>query len=351
MKHRISLALLTLLAVILAACGAANSTAPTAPAVSQTIRDTSVQFSWFHDVEFIGFYEAERNGLFAAQGVNVRLDGGGFDADGNYIDPVSRVMDGSAEFGVAGADVVLRAREAGQPLVAVAAIYQRSPVALISLPEANINRPEDLVGKRIGTQPNTITVGILFESLLRSKNIPLDAIIANSNINFGSVDALFNGEVDVMQGFITNQAIQARLRNPDVNLMLMSDYGIDFYSNVIFTTEQMLQDNPAVVQSLVTGLIQGLNSVLTDVDAATTYALDTYVANGSPDPAVREVQTQGMLASVPLINPPNSRPGLMTTEVWQYANDTLLAQGLLTTSQNIDSAFTLDFANQAYASS
>jgi ABC-type nitrate/sulfonate/bicarbonate transport system substrate-binding protein len=342
-------ALLTLLVgmVLTAACGTSSATPP----ISQNIRETSVQFSWFHDVEFIGFYEATRNGTFTAQGVNVRLDGGGFDADGNYIDPVSRVMNGSAEFGVAGADVVLRAREAGQPLVAVASIYQRSPVVLISLPETGVNRPEDLVGKRVGTQPSTITVGILFEALLRSKGIALDSIIGNPNINFGSVDALFNNEVDVMQGFITNQAIQARLRNSEVNLMLMGDYGIDFYSNVIFTTEQMIQDNPAVVQGVVMGLIHGLNSAVSNPDAAAVYALDNYVADGSPDPAVRDVQTQGLLASVPLINPPNSRPGLMTADVWQYAHDTLLAQGLLTNSQDIDSAFTLDFANQSYAGS
>jgi ABC-type nitrate/sulfonate/bicarbonate transport system substrate-binding protein len=348
-KARLTLFLLaTLAALFTAACGAGSSATPQAAGPA---RETSVQLSWFHDVEFIGIYEAMRNNRFAAQSLTVRIDGGGFDADGNYIDPVSKVMDGSAEFGVAGADVILRAREAGQPVVAVASIYQRSPVALFSLASANILRPEDLVGKRVGTQPKTLTVGIMFEALLASKNLTTDQITSVSDINFGNVDALFNGDVDVMQGFLTNQVIQARLRDSDINVMLMSDYGIDFYSNVIFTTEATLQAKPEVVQAFVTATIQGLNDSLASPDAATGSALDLYIAPNSPDPLVRQVQLEGMLASVPLINPQGSRPGLMTQEVWDYINGVLVEQQLLAQPQDVSQAFTLTFANQAYAGS
>jgi len=75
----------------------------------------------------------------------------------------------------------------------------------------------------------------MFRALLASKNLTMDQIVANTSIDFNSPDPLFSGEVDVMQGFLTNQAVQARLRDPEVKIMLMSDYGIDFYSNVLFT--------------------------------------------------------------------------------------------------------------------
>jgi len=225
-KSILWVALLALLLLVVSGAASAQTEA----------RATSVQLSWFPNIEYAGLYEAERNGFFTAQGLTVELKPGGFDDAGVYINPVDQVMNGNAEFGITGAHVILSSRAEGKPLVAIAAIYQRTPVVLFSLPGSNINRPEDLVGKRVGTQPDGSAIGIMFRALLASKNLTMDQIVANTSIDFNSPDPLFSGEVDVMQGFLTNQAVQARLRDPEVKIMLMSDYGIDFYSNVLFTT-------------------------------------------------------------------------------------------------------------------
>lgn len=332
-----------LLALLLLAISGAAS-AQTEP------RSTSVQLSWFPNIEYAGLYEAERNGFFTAQGLTVELKPGGFDDAGVYIDPVNQVMNGNADFGITGAHVILTSRAEGRPLVAVAAIYQRTPVVLFSLPESNINRPEDLVGKRVGTQPDGSAIGIMFRALLASKNLTMDQIVATTGIDFNSPDPLLNGEVDVMQGFLTNQAVQARLRDPEVKIMLLSDYGIDFYSNVLFTTEQMIQEQPAMVQGMVQAMVDGLNSTVADPDAAAAYALEKYIANGA-DEQVRQVQIEGILTAIPLINPPNSRPGMMSADVWEHALDVLVSQNLIGATQDFNSAFTLDFVNQAYAGS
>ncbi len=342
--HRI-VSILIMAAAVLSACGQARPAATTAP---ETLTPASIQFSWFHDVEFAPFYGAEARNYYADAGLDVKLLGGGFDAEGNYTDPVQRVVDGQADFGVAGADQILRARAQGLPVVAIATIYQRSPIVLISLGAKNITRPQDLVGKRIGVQPSTISVGISFEALLLSQGISHSDLVERSDINFGSVDYLFDDELDVMQGFITNQAIQAQIRNNnDVNLILMSDYGIDLYTDVLFTTEDTIANRPELVQAFLNASCSGAQWAVDNPDAAADYLFLSYGTD--MDEQTREVQRQGMLASVPLINPAGSRPCLMTLEAWQVAQEILLAQALLDNRLNLDEVFTLDFLDQFYS--
>ena len=344
-KHTLfAVAMLGVVTLLVTACGgAAGSEQPAPPPI-----ESSVQFSWIHDVEFIAFYEADRQGYYADANLEVRLDAGGFDSNGAYIDPVQRVLNGEVDFGVAGADQILRARAQGQPVVAIASIYQRSPVVLMSLGEKNIVSPQDLVGQRIGTQPPSITVGIVYEALLRSQGIDHSELSETSEIDFSTVDPLFNDEVDVMQGFITNQAIQAQLRSDEVNLILMSDYGIDIYSNVIFTTEDMIANHPDRVEAFVRATTRGTQWAVDNPDEAADYALENYIEE-VPNVDVRAVQTRGMLASIPLLNPAGSRPGMMQAEAWQTAHEILLDQGLLDAPLNLEEAYTLEFLDRVYA--
>lgn len=316
---------------------------------SQSINEASVQLSWFHDIEFVGFYEAERQDYFKTEGLNVAINAGGFDANGNFIDPVEKVTSKESDFGVTGAPQILRAREAGQPVVAIATIYQRNPVVLVSLGEDGILGPQDLVGKRVGTQPVTSTVGLTFEALVKSKGIQPDQFTALTDIQFGSVDPLFQNQVDAMEGFITNEAVQARLRSEDVNVMLLSDYGIDFYSNVVFTTEETIRERPEIVQAFLKSFLEGLDSALKDPEAAAIWAIDKYIEGATPDSEARQVQIQGMFNSVPLISPVDSNPGMMQPDVWEYAYEVLRDSGLLTTEVDVKAAYTLDFLNSFYS--
>jgi len=99
-KSILWVALLALLLLVVSGAASAQTEA----------RATSVQLSWFPNIEYAGLYEAERNGFFTAQGLTVELKPGGFDDAGVYINPVDQVMNGNAEFGITGAHVILSSR-------------------------------------------------------------------------------------------------------------------------------------------------------------------------------------------------------------------------------------------------
>lgn len=342
-RYFAQLSILLLVVLLMAGCGLSTTSTTTAPMADTFDGTVDIQFSWFHNVEFAGFYQSVANQYYADENVSVNLLEGGIN-DNGYIDPVQQVLDGNADFGVIGSDQIFLARSQGHPLVAVASIYQQSPVVLISAGDKEIISPRDLVGRRVGVQPTGSVTDIAYRAMLDKLNINQSQITEVSDINFGSVDPIFDGEVDVMQAFLTNQGAVAQLRSKDVNLLWVSDY-INMYSNVIFTTEAMVQNHPDVVRGFVQATVRGMETAVNNPDDTAELIVRQYAPNAD----LAAIQ-RGMRLSVPLISPPGHTPGAMDPTVWRSAQDIMLSQGLLDAPlDDITSAYTVEFLSNEVA--
>ena len=303
---------------------------------SGTPDEVSLELAWVDTVEYAGFYMAEENGYYAEENIALSIH----PYEIGVTDALALVASGDVTFGLAGADKLLLARQAGQPLVAIATIYQRSPIAFISLAENNITTPQDLVGKRVLVTPQG-TTDVVFPAMLDNAGIPVSDVEIIARTDFSN-DALLNGDVDVMDAFITNQRVQLEADGHELNTLLVSDYGIEMYANVIFTTEEMVANNPDVVLRFLRATVRGLDAAVANPEQAAELA----VARNSN--LSLELETQSMLASVPLITSRSNPSGLMTTTGWEIAHQILLDQGLLSAPLELDNAYTLQFLNTIY---
>ncbi len=294
-----------------------------------------------HTIEFSGFYEAEANQLYQNAGLTVDLRGGGYDADGNFIDPIQNVVSGQADFGVVGGDALLLARAAGQPLVAIASIYQQNPVVLISKTSAGITRPQDLVGKRVGTHPGNVTESE-YLALLTGQNIDRSTITEVPLTDF-TFDALLNDTIDVMPGFVNNEPVALRQMGQDVAVLLPGDYGIDLYANVIFATEDTIANRADLVDSFVRATLQGYAAAVADPDGAAKLS----VAHNAD--MTLEHESASMQITLPLIQPTGKDIGMMDAGVWEFMQSVLVEQGQLDAPQDLTKAYTLDFLDAIYS--
>lgn len=331
------LGLIVVLAVVLVALFVLNGDED-----EKTLTPVSIQFSWVHAIEFAGFYAAEEQGYYRDAGLQVTLNGGGFDENG-YINPIQRVVDGESMFGVTDAGGLLQARAQGLPLVAIGTIYQRSPIVLLSLAETGITKPEDLKGKRIYTDQTNVAVP--YKAFLTSQNITSEDITELPKTDF-TLNPLINGEIDAMVCFITNEVVQARALGYDVNVLVLSDYGVEIYANVIFTTEDLIKNNPKLVEQFLRATLKGTQWAVDDTKAAADLVLKVYGADMPQE--LRDVQVPGMEVSGPLLRPAGLQPGMMLPEVWDYTYETLQAQGVLTEPLDVNAAYTLEFLNKIY---
>lgn len=327
-KHHTMLLLTVIFGAILAGCGAAQSATPTAEATP-----VSVQLSWTHEYSTSAFYTAELNNHFAEQNLQVTLKVGGF-VDGTYIEPIDPVLNGESDFGSTSATSILQAREAGKDVVAIAALMQRGPIAVISLAETNIKTPADLVGKRI-----TVAEGgsaTLLDALLTSQGIDKSQVTLVPRTDFG-VDPLINGDVDALVGWIINEGVQVQEAGKTPSYLLLSDYGIPDYNFLLFTTGKMITDHPDVVQRFVDAMVAGMDDVVGNPEQAIEYTLK-YDATLDHDQQLRRLE-----AAIPLIKPAGVEVGTMQLSVWESIQKVMLDAGLLTQEVDLSKAFNSSF--------
>ena len=79
-------------------------------------KSVSLRLAWVYDMAEVGIFVADRKGYFREEGLNVKIEPGGFG-----LDPIKPVAAGTNDFGVGGAGNLLLARAQGVPVVAFGA--------------------------------------------------------------------------------------------------------------------------------------------------------------------------------------------------------------------------------------
>ncbi len=227
-----------------------------------------LQLKWFHSYQFAGYYAAKELGYYRDAGLDVELV---------ERDPAMRVLDsvtgGETDFGVADTSLVLH-RLKGANVVALAAIYQSSPLVLISLAEQNIQSPGDLVGKRVMYQSNTddaVITAMFSEYGLETNDY---TFVPQNFDNY----ALYSGEVDAMAAYITNQPYLYLARGDQVNILNPTNYGIDFYGDMLFTRQSLVESDPEMVIAFREASLKGWQYALDHPDKLYDWLQTKYVS-------------------------------------------------------------------------
>ena len=127
-----------------------------------------LQLSGNHQFEFAGYYAAEAKGFYKAEGLKVEFREGS-----SARSAIEEVLAGKADFGVAD-EAVLLARLRGQPVVACAVIFQRSPYIILARADSGIHRPSDLAGRTVMVKALENTAQ--FQAMLKREGIPVQSV-------------------------------------------------------------------------------------------------------------------------------------------------------------------------------
>lgn len=329
MKKPVIIIVVLLIAVVITACSPAA--APATP--TREMVPTTIQMSWIHEYSSTPLHVAEKKGYFADEGIAITLAVGGFGANG-FIDPIAEVLEGRADFALGNTANLIDARAKGLPVVGVASIMPRSPQAIISLAETGIARPQDLAGHTIAVAAGG--ADLTLDNLLESQGVNRDDVNIVERTFFG-VEPLVNGEVDGFVGWIINEGVALEELGQETQHIFMSDYGVDTYEFVIFTTDTIVAEKPELVQGVVNAVLKGVQDTIDDPAAAIEYTL-TY-----DETLVKEDQLRRLEATIPLINVPGIVPGSMDERVWQFTYDLLEGQDMLQDSFELGDVYTLAF--------
>jgi NitT/TauT family transport system substrate-binding protein len=333
-----------LLTLALAACAGQGTpeTGGAEGASSAEAASLTVQLAWVPTIEYAPFYVADADGYFAGENLTVDLRAGGFDAEGSFIDHVGELLNGNADIALMSGDRLLVERANGAPLVAIGAVYQRSPIAFISLADASITSPQDFMGAKVQVDAVSGSTGIAYIAMMEELGIDRSQINEVPREDFSNTP-LTSGQVDVISAFVNNQPVQLEGEGYDLNIILASDYGIDIYPNVIVTTEAYLNSHRDVLVRFMRATAQGLSDAIANPQHAAEVTL-------AVDPSLNLAsETESMLRALPLLDIPGNNPGSMTDASWERAYEILSEQGLLGDGFDVRDVYTLDILNEVYS--
>lgn len=209
----------------------------------------------------IGLFNAMDSGQFAHAGLAVSVD-----APTSTTDTLRLMAAGRASVGLVPFLDFIKAREAGEPVVIIAAAVQRSLAAVHVLASGEVRRPLDLEGKLIGVS-GVISDEVTVRSIVQADGGDPDAV-RTINIGFNVVQNLIGGRVSGAVGFWNHEGVQLQEREP-ARIFKEDEWGIPPYPGIVyFAREQTLREQPEVIDAFLQALAAGYEQALAEPDGA-----------------------------------------------------------------------------------
>lgn len=303
----------------------------------QTPDQVIVQLKWVHQAQFAGFYAADKKGFYAEENIDITLMAGGPDISVDMM--IADLISGETTFAIRGADEIIKARADANPIVAIAVIYQRNPWVYMSLQGAGIKRPQDLVGRRLMVAPQA---GIQHLAFLDKVGIDPSSIETIPDYERG-VTRLTSSQIDVQLSFGVGPRLEFEEKGFELNLIWLDDYGIKSYGDTIVATEELVQQDPELVERFLRATLKGWRYAIENPDEAVDMTLQ-YDPTLTRDHQVRMMETQ-----TPLIHTGEDQIGWMRAAVWEGMLDLMLEHGLLDEQVDLDKVYTMEFLQKVYA--
>ncbi len=228
-------------------------------------KDARLMVDWLIQGTHAPFFLAQSKGYYKAEDLNVTIDSG----KGATNVAVS-VAGGAYQFGLVDMPsmVMFNAKNPTTPLVAVYMYFDETPLAVVSRKSAGIEKPTDLMGKKIAGGPGTAVHDTITLILSPQDNAKVQWLPVAPQL-FGAM--LKRGEADGLGGFINSQvpaALEAGLEMKDISVLKYADFGADLYGMALVTTKAYADANPDVVRGMVKAINHGVIDTLADPDAA-----------------------------------------------------------------------------------
>ncbi|QQG66769.1 ABC transporter substrate-binding protein [Desulfobulbus oligotrophicus] len=292
---------------------------------SDTVR---YRLKWLRNASVVGDLYAEAGHLFEKAGLDVEIKPGGPERDA-----IRELELGHADFGVASADQVLRARVKGSPVVVIAQLFQVNPLQWMYRPEnMKINSPADLKGKDIG-----VTFGGNDETIMRT--LLAEAGLGESDIKLFSVrydyTPFYRRKIQLWPVYRNAQGpiITAQLNKvgEQITFFNPADFGVKFVANSVVTHSRTLTEKPDLVRRFLEALLSGWQQALDPKNENEVLAILQKYDPDTPPP----IQKEQLKITRELVQPqPSQAIGTIDKDAWAQTQQIMFKQKLL--PQQID---------------
>ncbi len=257
------------------------------------------------NVQFAGLLVAEREGYYRAADLDVEIRALGKES-GAYDDIASLVAASDHTIGSIESGLFLAGRAQGLPIVALGAMFQQTPLGLMSFRATGIQGPADLVGKKIavhGDGHEALDAVLQRAGLNRTQLTVTEAAYGNT--------PLLDRTYDAKQGYLVDELIQMQVEGHDMVALPFGAHGYAAYSQVYFVSEATLAKHRAALVKFLAASNRGWRAAIADVPGSAKFVVERH----APTLGL-EYQTRSLAAIVPLLTSESPLMGVSTPETW-----------------------------------
>ncbi len=271
LSYRFAFATVVFAALLLSASlfpsvsSAQNEQKDGSPKESSDLEAVALQLKWMHQFQFAGYYAAKEKGFYARRGLDVEfLEGGSFDH-------ADAVLSGKAQYGIASSEIVLE-RISGKPVVLLAAVFQHSAQVLIVRQNGEeIRGIHDLAGRKVKTPIATRSAEL--RAIFLHERIPLETIIfVEQKPPFDFADE----SISAFAAYTTNEPFWFVENDVAFSVIHPKSYGIDFYGDCIFTTENEIDNRPERADNFLKASLEGWRYALNHKEEIVDLIVEKY---------------------------------------------------------------------------
>ena len=292
--------------------------------------NVTLALDWFPNANHIGLYIAEDKGYFKEEGLNVEIR---TPSDPSTI--LQTVASGTDDFGINYQPDLLIARDAGIPVVSILGMVQHPLNSIMTLKSSEYTSLSDLKNKKIG-YPGIPWNEDALDTMLKADGLIGIEGVELVNVGWELGTSLMSGNVDgVIGAYFTHESISLENEGYPVNIFRMENWGVpDYYELILVTSEDYLEDNDEIVQSLTRAITKGYEDAIDDpqtgVDILKKYSPDIDESIDRPGAALLQK----------LWTDSNGDFGSQTYDKWNNFGNWMKDNDIISRDLDIDSAYT-----------
>lgn len=198
---------------------------------SENLKKITIQLSWFDQFQFAGYYMAKEKGFYKELGLDVEIKPFEFG-----IDIPKEVSDGKIDFAV-GRETLILERTKNRNIVALYALFQATPLILMTTKESGINTINDFSNKKIMTTIDDSSE-VSLKAMIISNKVKVEDL--NFLKHTHNINDLLNKNTDVISAYISKAPFQLNQKSVEYNIFDPKKFGFDMYSDMLYTSENLI---------------------------------------------------------------------------------------------------------------
>ncbi len=214
-------------------------------ALAQAQDKVSLRLNWYLGGLHAPFYYGKEKGIYAAEGIDLTINEGR--GSGNTVQVVAA---GSDTFGLADSSSVIVTASKGADVKSVMSLLNTTGFSVVSLKEAGINAPKDLVGKKVAVTPGD-PLGQLLQAVCKANNVDCSKITMVQVDPAAKVVTVLEKKADALLGGADDQYFLIKYKGGDPSAMRYADWGANIVGMTILTSGDTIKKNPDLVRRFV----------------------------------------------------------------------------------------------------